>query len=112
MSGVRPTRDATTGDVRPAARYAGRLSGLRTRASPPVGALEGVQGDLVGRQEPDVDEVGGTDERVAETGSAGTGDGVAQPDGPVILDEDERSGGVVRDVVDDVPLVGVGQQGR
>jgi hypothetical protein len=40
---------------------------------------------------------------------AGAGDGVAQRDGPVMLEQDERGGRVVWDLVDDVPglLVGV-----
>jgi hypothetical protein len=64
---------------------------------------------LLGGGQADVDEVERADEAVADAEAAGAHDGVAQWHGPVVLEQDERGGGVVGDLLEDVPGVLVGE---
>ena len=54
---------------------------------------------LFGRREPDLDQVQRADEAVADAEASGARDRVAQRHGPVVLDQHQRGGGVVRDVL-------------
>src|SRR3954463_7835626 len=60
---------------------------------------------LLGAQQADLHEVERADERVGDAEATGSSDGVAQRHGPVVLEQDQRCSGVVRDVLDDVPRV-------
>ena len=64
---------------------------------------------LLGGDEPDLDEVERADEAVGDAEAAGAHDGVAQRHRPVVLDQDERRGRVVRDLLEHVPGVLVGE---
>src|SRR4051812_22371942 len=58
---------------------------------------------LGGGHQADLDEVEWADEAVTEPEPTGAHDGVAQRYGPVMLEQDDCGGGVVRDVLQDVP---------
>ena len=58
---------------------------------------------LFGGDQADLDQVERADEAVADAEAAGARDRVAQRHGPVMLDQDQRRGRVVRDVLEDVP---------
>ena len=74
--------------------------------------LDSVQlGRLLGGHETDPDQVERADEPVAHPEPAGAEYGVAQPDRPVVLEQDERRRRAVGDVLEDVPGVGVGEGG-
>src|SRR3954454_4023000 len=101
-------------------RYAGPPCGIRTcpyllclfAAESLLGRrrLEVVQ--LLGlfcRNQADRDQVERADEAVADPVAAGPRDGIAQRHGPGVLDEQERCGGVVGDLFDDVPGVFVAE---
>src|SRR5215210_5233193 len=64
---------------------------------------------LLARDQPDLDEVERADEAIADAVPAGARDRVAQRHGPVVLDQDQRRGGVVRDLFDHVPRLLVGE---
>jgi hypothetical protein len=49
------------------------------------------------------------DEAIGDTEAARTGDRVAKRDRPAVLEQDDRRGRVVRDVVDDVPRFFLGE---
>src|SRR3954470_13661920 len=60
---------------------------------------------LLAAHQADAHQVERADEAVAEAEPAGAGDRVAQRDGPVVLEQDQRRRRVVRDVFEDVPRV-------
>src|SRR5215469_6238692 len=60
---------------------------------------------LLSRHEPDLDEIKRADEPVADAEPAGPGDGVPQRYRPVMLQQDERRGGVVGNFFEHVPLL-------
>src|SRR5215217_2023809 len=64
---------------------------------------------VIARQEPDLDEVERADEPVADAEAARARDRVAEAHGPVVLDQQKRGGRVVRDVLENVPCVVVGE---
>ena len=64
---------------------------------------------LIGRNQADVDQVERADEAVAQAEPAGASDRVAQRYRPVMLEQDQRRGRVVRDVLQDVPRLVVGE---
>ena len=95
-----------------AARLGTTRAGARGLTARQRGAahLDGVQfGGLLGRDEPDLDQVQRADEAVADPEAPGPHDRVAQRHGPVVLDQHQRGRGVVRDVLHDVPAVVLGE---
>src|ERR1700742_1979506 len=82
---------------------------MQTCHPPPSGAcrvLHGVQFlGLLGRGQPDLYQVERADEPVADPEAACPDDGVPQRYGPVMLQQDQRGRGVVRDFLDDVPFL-------
>src|SRR4051794_38028419 len=96
-----------------------RLYGWRTFVIPPCcRSLRGRAGrrfdcvqllGLLAARQADLDQVERADEAVAEAEPAGASDRVAQRDGPVVLEQDQRGRRVVRDVLEDVPRLLVGE---
>jgi hypothetical protein len=64
---------------------------------------------LFGGDQADLDEVEGADEAVGDAEATGADDGVAQRHSPLVLDQDERRRRVVRDLLEHVPGVLVGE---
>ena len=65
---------------------------------------------LLGRQQPDLDQVQRADEPVADAEAARAGYRVPERDGPVVLDQQQGGGAPVRDLLDDVPRVLLGER--
>ena len=63
-----------------------------------------VLGDLFGAQQADLHQVQRTDEAVVDAESAGAGDRVAQRHRPVVLDQQQSRGAVVRNAGQHVPI--------
>src|SRR5438309_9235566 len=83
-----------------------KLSKSRTGA----GGLEAVEvPGLLTRDQPDLDQVERADEPVADAEASRSRDRVPQRDGPMVLEQDERGGRVVGDVLEHVPGLRVGQ---
>src|SRR3954454_15699514 len=73
-----------------------------------LGAVQLVR--LLAREQPDLDEIERADEAVADAEAAGAGDRVAQRPRPVVLHEDQGGCRVVRDLLQDVPGILVGER--
>jgi hypothetical protein len=65
---------------------------------------------FVGGEQPDRHQVEGANEAVADAKATGAGDRIPERHRPVMLQQDEGGGGVVRDVLQDVPGVLLGER--
>src|SRR6478735_3918219 len=96
------TRDATRGAAGDSARSHHHILRFRGGFSLLGRGLEAVElGGLFGGQQTDLDEVERADEAVTDAEPAGARDRVAQRDRPLMLEQDERGGGVVGDLLED-----------
>src|SRR4051794_40231609 len=117
----RPGR--ASGDARRALMCAARLCEIPSLDSPSIvvfvgvgsgrlaGGLHGVQRlRVLGRDQAEFDEVERADEAVGDPEPAGPRDRVAERDRPVVLEQDQRRGRVVGDLLQDVPRLLVGER--
>src|SRR5512132_1629380 len=98
-------------DVRREVRLATLLAGIirvpsfvrlpMNPSSPRVGRRELF--GLFGGNQSDLDEIERADEVSGDGETACADDGVTEPDRPAVLEQDERGGGVVRELLEDVP---------